>query len=518
MKNFRSEVVGILFLISTISLFGQTDVKYILEYPKSKDADRLPAGSVEGVNKLFGVQVDSIAPDQTGMRNLTSVELAKEMVPGWNVGNSLEAIGGETAWGNPKISQRLIDSIKAAGFRSVRIPVAWSKFTDTTFTIDTTWLNRVEEVVNYVLKDSMYAIVNEHWDNGWQQPTYAQQAYVNNRLATMWKQIAVHFRGYDDRLLFAGTNEVMVTNNYSTPIPEYYTVQNSFNQTFVTTVRSTGGRNFYRHLLVQGFNTNIDHTVNYFAAPNDVTANRLMVEVHYYDPYDFTLNENDKITQWGMYATDPAKTETWANESYADGQFQKMKTNFVDKGFGVVLGEYGATIRSALGSAQLNAQYESYRRYYMQYITRSIERHGLVPYYWDIGYYGNHGSGIFDRTTAAHVYPDILEAIIDTSKVSPVLGVRESSSSPSRFFLGQNYPNPFNPRTTISFSLPKANTVTLRVFDLLGREVVTLIESQRKAAGNYEIPFDGTKLTSGIYYYNLWTEGYRETKMMVLVK
>lgn len=154
---------------------------------------------------------DSIAPDQTGMRNLSSVDLAKEMKLGWNVGNSLEAIGGETAWGNPKITQRLIDSIKAAGFNAVRIPVAWSRFSDAaTFKIDTAWMSRVGEVVNYVLKNNMYAIVNIHWDNGWMQPTYAQQEYVNTRLSVMWRQIAIRFRNYDDRLLFAGTNEVMV--------------------------------------------------------------------------------------------------------------------------------------------------------------------------------------------------------------------------------------------------------------------------------------------------------------------
>ena len=520
MKNFRREVAGILFLISTVSLFGQTGKKYIPEYPKSKDAARLPAGSVAGINRLFGVQVDSIAPDQTGMRNLTSVEFAKEMVPGWNVGNSLEATGGETAWGNPKITQRLIDSIKAAGFRAIRIPVAWSRFTiDSTFSIDTTWMNRVEEVVNYVLNDSMYAIINEHWDGGWQQPTYAQQTYVNNRLAAMWRQIAVHFRDYGDHLLFAGTNEVMVTNNYNTPIPEYYTVQNSFNQTFVTTVRSTGGRNYYRFLLVQGFNTNINNTVSFFATPIDMTANRLIVEVHYYDPYDFTINTSSNITQWGKDATDPAKTETWANESYTDGQFQKMKTNFIDKGFGVVLGEYGVIARLSLGSAALNTEYAGYRRYYMSYVTGSMFKHGLVPMYWDNGGTGNNSMGIFNRSTGAQAYPDIVKAImdaVDTTTVSS--GIGEVSSMPKKYSLSQNYPNPFNPRTTISYTLPRASTVTLKVYDLLAREIVTLVDNQRKAAGSYEIPFDGSNLASGIYYYNLWTEGFRETKMMVLVK
>lgn len=357
---------------------------------------------------------DSIAPDQTGMRNLNSVDLAKEMKLGWNVGNSLEAVGGETAWGNPKITQRLIDSIKAAGFNAVRIPVAWSRFSNAaTFEIDTAWMGRVEEVVNYVVKNNMYAIVNIHWDNGWMQPTYTRQEYVNNRLSVMWRQIAIRFRKYDDRLLFAGTNEVMVDGDYSTPKPEYYTVQNSFNQTFVSTIRSTGGRNAYRHLVVQGFNTNIDHTISFFKTPVDVIANRLMVEVHYYDPYNFTLNENTSITQWGKNATDPSKTETWANEAYADGQFFKMKTKFIDNGYAVILGEYAAMARLNLGSAAANAEYAGYRKYYIEYITKSAVDHGLIPFYWDSGYTGDKGSGIFDRSTGAAMYPDIIKAITE---------------------------------------------------------------------------------------------------------
>ncbi len=355
---------------------------------------------------------DSIAPDQTGMRNLTSIELAKEMKLGWNAGNSLEAIGGETAWGNPMITQRLIDSIKAAGFNAVRIPVAWSRFSnESTFKIDTNWMVRVEEVVNYVVKNNMYAIVNIHWDNGWMQPTYARQDYVNNRLAVMWRQIAIRFRNYDDRLLFAGTNEVMVDGDYGTPKTEYYTVQNSFNQTFVSTIRLTGGKNTYRHLVVQGFNTNIDHTISFFKTPVDVITNRLMVEVHYYDPYNFTLNENTSITQWGKNATDPSKTETWANEAYADGQFFKMKTKFIDNGYAVILGEYAAMARLNLGSAAANAEYAGFRKYYIEYITKSAVDHGLIPFYWDSGYTGDKGSGIFDRSTGAATYPDIINAI-----------------------------------------------------------------------------------------------------------
>ena len=403
---------GILLILALIPLvsIAQTPIIDEKEYEHQ-------SSDIAMVDKRFEVQADSIAPDTTGMGALASVELAKEMVPGWNAGNSLDAIGGETAWGNPIITQGLIDSVKAAGFNAVRIPIAWSNFMDTsTFTIGSTRMARVEQVVNYVLKDGMYAIINEHWDGDWIQPTYAQQAYVNARLAVMWRQIAIHFRDYGDHLLFAGMNEVMVTNNYNTPTVEYYTVQNSFNQTFVTTVRSTGGRNVYRYLAVQGFNTNIDYTFNYFAMPTDVTPNRLMVEVHYYDPYDFTLNTSSSITKWGKNATNPAKTETWANESYADGQFQKMKTKFIDNGYAVILGEYGVIARLTLGSVALNAEYARYRRYYMQYITRSLDRHGLVPFYWDNGDTGNNSMGLFNRSTGAQAYPDIIKATVDTNR------------------------------------------------------------------------------------------------------
>lgn len=343
----------------------------------------------------------------TNPGGMTSVELTQVMGVGWNLGNSLDAIGGETAWGNPMVTQQLINAVKAAGFDTLRVPVAWSKFSDpANFVIQTSWMDRVEEVVNYGLNADMYVIVNIHWDEGWMQPTYAQQNYVNNRLSIMWEQIATRFRDYDERLLFAGTNEVMVEGDYGTPTEEYYTVQNSFNQTFVDTVRATGGGNATRHLVVQGFNTNIDHTVNFAEIPVDTVANRLMMEVHYYDPYNFTLNENSSITQWGAIATDPNATETWANESWVDAQFQRMKTNFVDQGIGVILGEYGVISRPNV------ANHEIYRTYWNEYITESAVSHGLVPVYWDNGYAGNAGMAIFDRNNGNQLYPAIVDAIV----------------------------------------------------------------------------------------------------------
>ncbi len=341
---------------------------------------------------------------------MTSVELTQLMGAGWNVGNSLDAIGGETNWGNPKITQQLISAVKAAGFKTLRVPVAWSKFSDANnFTIDSAWMARVEEVVNYALNEDMYVMINIHWDGGWMQPTYAQQAYVNNRLRIMWTQIATHFRDYGDKLIFAGTNEVMVDGDYGTPTVEYYTVQNSFNQTFVDAVRATGGNNANRFLAVQAFNTNIDFAVNYFVLPSDTVANKLLLEVHYYDPYNFTLNISSNITQWGAIATDPNAAETCANEAYADAQFEKLRTNFVAKGVGVILGEFGA-------SARLNiANHETFRVYYDEYIAQTAKAHDVVPIIWDNGYTDDGNMGLFNRNTGAQAYPDIISAVVNAA-------------------------------------------------------------------------------------------------------
>jgi endoglucanase len=361
----------------------------------------------EGAAPVVGIVYD-IPPDASTMGTMTSVELAAQMGTGWNLGNTLEAIGGETAWGNPMATHQLIDGVKAAGFNTIRIPVSWSRFSNAAnFTIDTAWMARVEEVVNYALDNDMYVIMNEHWDGGWMQPTAAQKEYVNNRLGIMWTQIATHFRDYDYHLIFAGSNEVMVDGNYGTPTAEYYGAQNSFNQTFINAVRTTGGRNAYRYLAVQGFNTNINHTVAFFDTPEDVTENRLLVEVHFYDPFNFTLNGDSTITQWGNIATNAALTETWANEAYVDAQFQSMKTNFIDEGFGVILGEYGAISRNDVPGQ------EAFQLYWAEYVSNSARTHGLVPVWWDAGLpLANHSMGVFDRSTGAVANADLLGAIV----------------------------------------------------------------------------------------------------------
>lgn len=355
---------------------------------------------------------NAAATARAGMRSLTSLQLSATMSPGWNVGNSLEAIGGETNWGNPLVNQALMNGVKAAGFKSVRIPVSWKQYADASDNISASWMARVTEVVNYARNAGLYAVINIHWDGGWMQPTYASQATANARITKFWTQIANNFKTYDDYLLFAGTNEVMVDGDYGTPTVEYYTVQNGFNQTFVNAVRATGGYNASRHLVVQGFNTNIDHTVNFFTVPSDSATKKLMVEMHYYDPYNFTLNESsDTIWQWGSIATSAGNTETWANESWVDTQMGRMKTRFIDGlGMGVLMGEYGAISRTSVDSAQ------TYRTYWDKTITRAAFTRGIVPVYWDNGYTGNHTMGLFNRSTGAQVHGGVISTIVNAAK------------------------------------------------------------------------------------------------------
>jgi len=357
---------------------------------------------------------DSIAPDATNMGTLTATEYAKGMKAGWNIGNTLDAVNlvngfyvpGETNWGNPKVTQLLIDSVKAAGFNAIRLPVAWSKFSDSaTFTIDTAWLGRVQQVVDYAIGRDMYVMLNEHWDGGWaDNRVYADSAYANKRLRAIWKQVGKRFRDYGSKLMFAGTNEVRKDNYYGTPTAEALAVQMGFNQLFVKAIRSTGGRNTYRYLVVQAYNTNIDNGVSYLKMPTDPTANRLMVEIHFYDPYEFTLSSDATISQWGSAAT-VGKKATWGDETYIDGQFAKLKTSFGAKGYPVLMGEYGAIQKNTTDNP-------AYRVAWNKYTTGAAVKYGVVPFYWDNGATGSGGMGLFDRNTGKQAYPDIVQAII----------------------------------------------------------------------------------------------------------
>jgi endoglucanase len=341
----------------------------------------------------------------------TAEAVAGNITVGWNIGNTLEAQCGETAWGNPAVTQALINSVKAAGFNAVRIPAAWDCHSNqSTMTIDAAWMARVKQVVDYAVGQNMYVILNIHWDGGWleEHPVFASQTAVNQKQNAFWTQIATTFRDYNERLLFAGTNEVHA--DYNTPTAEHNTVQQSFNQTFVNAVRATGGNNASRTLVVQTYNTNIWHGINFFNLPTDTIASRLIVEVHHYDPYDYTLNPNGSCLYWG--APYPAQSAcSWGQESYIDDLFNQTRLEWVAQGIPVIVGEYGVATRP-------NLNLES-RNYWLEYNNRAAANNGIKTFYWDNGVLpsATNGFALFNRSTGAIVDQGALDAILRGSGV-----------------------------------------------------------------------------------------------------
>lgn len=351
-----------------------------------------------------------------------ATQIANEMTIGWNIGNSLEVPDGETAWGNPMVTQQLIDVVYDAGFNTIRIPCAWNSHADqATLEIDTSWLARVKEVVDYGYAHKMYVVLNSHWDNGWleENPFYSMQAEVNKKQSTYWTQIANYFKDYDEHLLFAGTNEVHA--DYNDPTAEYIEVQQSYLQTFVDAVRATGGNNASRTLIVQTYNTNIWHGLDYFSLPGDTISDRLMVEVHHYDPYDFTLNTNNTCIYWGSpYPSQSACS--WAQESYIDDLFSRVSAQWTSKGIPVIMGEYGVIKRTSLNDPDAIAS----REYWLKYNTAVAKKNGVIPIYWDNGYAGDNGLALFNRDTGAIVDQGGLEALME--------GAGTGTSDPSQTY------------------------------------------------------------------------------------
>ncbi len=335
--------------------------------------------------------ISPLAPDQTGMTS-TATQIAANMTLGINIGNTLEAQYNENGWGQPNITQALIDSYKQRGFNAIRIPCNWnwSHVPDsTTAKIDPAWLARVQQVVQYCINDGMYAILNIHWDGGWLELncTTAAQAAVNAKQKALWEQIATQMRGFDQHLIFASANEPNATDTTG------MRVLLSYHQTFINAVRSTGGHNSYRTLVIQGpkggdmvYTNNLMNTM-----PTDPASNRLMVEIHNYTPWNFCLMDVDAswgnvFYYWGAgYHTtfDVAHNPYWGEESTLSGYFQTMKTKFVDHGIPVIMGEFAVMDRNLAGDS-LNFNLAS-RAYWYNFCMHQALANGIHPFLWDTG-------------------------------------------------------------------------------------------------------------------------------------
>ena len=378
--------------------------------------------SQTGLPSTSGIYPDyntnPIEADAAGMSS-SAQELAAKISLGWNIGNSLEAAGSETAWGNPKITKQLIDLVKQSGFNAVRIPCSWDQYlsNNTTAEIKTDWLNRVKEVIQYCVENEMYVIVNIHWDGGWLENnvTESKKEENNAKQKAFWEQIAIHFRDFDEHLLFASANEPNVED------AAQMAVLKTYHQTFIDAVRSTGGKNAFRTLVVQGPSTDIEKTSTLMTTlPNDTAVDRMMVEVHYYTPYQFCLMSEDAswgnmFYYWGAgfhTTTDTERNATWGEEADLKNYFKLMKDQFITNGIPVILGEFAAMRRTTLTGDNLQLHLNS-RAYYLKTVVKEAKTNGLLPFYWDAGGLENNGSGLFDRNTNTVFDTQALNALLE---------------------------------------------------------------------------------------------------------
>ena len=294
------------------------------------------------------------------LKNADTEAILEDMGLGWNLGNSLDATGGsgldtETSWSNPKTTQALIDKVKSLGFNTVRVPVSWGKHVSgDNYTIDSAWLARVKEVVDYCYKNDMYVILNIHHDTkssasasgAGYYPRSSAYSSSEKFVTSVWSQAAEYFKDYDYHLIFETLNEPRLIgtgyewwfNKWSIPseVKDAIDCINKLNQKAVDTIRDTGSNNRGRLIMCPGYDASIDGaTVSGFKLPTDISGNknRIALSVHAYSPYNFAMNVGSGSTS----------TYTSSIKNELQGLFSTLKSNFRDKGIPVVIGEFGST-------------------------------------------------------------------------------------------------------------------------------------------------------------------------------
>ncbi len=344
--------------------------------------------------------------------DLTASEVIKLMGNGINLGNTMEAYGHptyvqggdptnfENLWGQPTTTQEMIDGMKAAGFDSIRVPVAWTNgmnFESGDYTIDERLMNRVEEIVNYALNADMYVVINDHWDGGWWGMFGSEDQAVRDKAMemykSMWTQIGENFADYDYRLIFEGANEELGDRLNDKEITgskgvltqnECYEKALEINQAFVDTIRSLGGNNAERFLLAAGYNTDIMMTCDdRFVMPTDTADSKLLLSVHYYTPWDYC--GTDGVTQWGS-----------PDDYEEQNRLFKMMTKYSDQGYGIIIGEYA--VMSSSGAIKKDTD-----KFYTNLLD-NCDLYNFCPMLWDCSTFYKRRSGITSDETIAEIF------------------------------------------------------------------------------------------------------------------
>lgn len=355
------------------------------------------------------------AEAKSEMRDMTTQEIIEDMGLGINLGNTFESCGSwisdasvtnyETGWGSPVITQEMIQGYKDCGFGVLRVPSAWSNMMGENYTINSEYLARVKQIIDWALESDMYVIMNIHWDGGWfeQFGKDEDKDECMYKYEQIWNQLAKEFKNYNDKLIFESLNEEgcwdNIWNRYSGEgdKEKAYGLLNEINQKFVDIVRDSGGNNAKRHLLIAGYATDIALTCDSAYKMPDDPAGRCAVSVHYYTPSTFAILERD--ASWGK-----ARTEWGTDADYNElnKYMDMMKECFVDKGVPVIIGEYGTSTS--------NKTPEMIRKYLSSVCEAGYTR-SMCPVLWDIT------DVFYNRRKAEFVDPELLAELMSVKNL-----------------------------------------------------------------------------------------------------
>lgn len=342
---------------------------------------------------------------------------------GWNLGNHFDT--SDVTWGywdQATPTADTFNALAAAGAKTVRIPTTWTCHMDDNNVIDATYLDEVAGVVDLALAAGLNVILNTHHDSfetdlGNAAADEATAKKDSTLIADLWTQVANKFKTYGEGLIFETFNEVHAGDNWSSGSDAEYAMLNNWHQYAVDAIRETGGNNATRWIGVSGYAANIDLTLAHLVLPED-PANRIMVGVHCYDPYNFCLapvNEDGslKVNSWGHNA-DPSLSVSGANEEYVLKTLYKLRTAYIEQGIPCYLGEYGCV-------NQTTESANAFRKYYLEFFCRCAYLAGVPMFIWDNNSKdaGNEANGYVDHATGAFVgdatlVPMMVKACTDT--------------------------------------------------------------------------------------------------------
>lgn len=431
MKRILKTGLFALAAFCTLTLFaGCASKDKAAAQTKTQQTAKKPAQTVQeedpGVVLLFN-EADAIKDTGSKAFNgVSAMQTVKDMTVGWNLGNTLDAIGNgslysETSWGQPKTTKEMIDGLANSGIKTIRIPTSWAKHMDKkTYTINPEWMKRVKEIVDWAIEDGMYVILNDHHDNfnnpakmpacAGYYPNEKNKIESERFLLNLWTQVAVAFNnGYDEHLIFETLNEPRLCgtghewwfDQNAAECKEAANCLNEYNQLILDAIRKTGGNNQKRYVSCPGLAASPDSALNpAFKLPEDDEKGKLILSVHMYTPYNFAM------------ASPGDKNFTSAHQADLGRYFSRLNASFVSKGIPVIIGEMGATNKDNI---------EERVKWFNYFLTQS-RKYGMTSCLWDNGAWEirnndyNEKYGYYNRREQTWYFPEILNAMIESTK------------------------------------------------------------------------------------------------------